>query len=82
MDWVEEVREVMKELPTEGLQLDAKDAGMIISKKKNWSARAQTILLFSGGKERMCCNKVWPGVPTVVYGRQDQSNPKARGVQE
>ena len=41
-EWVEEVREVMKELvpelPTKGFQLDTKDARKIISKKKNWSA--------------------------------------------
>ena len=41
-DWLEEVRGVMKEvvpeLPTEGFQLDRKDARKIISKKNNWSA--------------------------------------------
>ena len=30
--------ELVPELPTEGFQLDTKDAGKIISKKKNWSA--------------------------------------------
>ena len=32
------MEELVRELPTEGFQLDAKHAGKIISKKKNWSA--------------------------------------------
>ena len=42
VDWIEEIKAMMEklvsELPTEGFQLDAEEAGKILSKIKNWSA--------------------------------------------
>ena len=60
-EWIEEVREkmedVVREVPTDGWNLNAEQVTKIINRKINWSALAPTVFLISGGKRQLSCTK-------------------------